>query len=103
MLPQGAVVALAKEPQTVRKTRTALRHFPKCFRAMTVEYGCSVRRACELQRAPRAIGQPRRASEEIRAKCIADSLQFSARSGAGQNLFDARARKLDHIDTSCRG
>ncbi|MEP7298258.1 MAG: hypothetical protein ABI702_18910 [Burkholderiales bacterium] len=41
-------------------------------------------------------------TDEIRRKSAADSLQFSARCGAGRDVFDALVRKLDRIDTSYR-
>ena len=61
-----------------------------------------LQRACEIQLATQAMGRPRLISEEIQRKCTADSLQFSARFGAGQDVFDALVRKLDRIDTSYR-
>ena len=48
------------------------------------------------------MGRPHLISDEIQRKCTADSLQFSARFGAGQDVFDALVRKLDRIDTSYR-
>lgn len=61
-----------------------------------------LQRACEIQLATLSMGQPRLVGEAIQAKCTADSLQFSARFGAGQDVFDALVRKLDRIDTSYR-
>jgi len=61
-----------------------------------------LQRACEIQLATQAMGKPLMVSEAIQAKCTADSLQFSARFGAGQDVFDALVRKLDRIDTSYR-
>ncbi len=61
-----------------------------------------LQRACEIQLATQSMGKPLMVSEAIQAKCTADSLQFSARFGAGQDVFDALVRKLDHIDTSYR-
>jgi len=61
-----------------------------------------LQRACEIQLATQSMGRPRAISEEIQRKCTADSLQFSARFGAGQDVFDALVRKLDRIDTSYR-
>jgi ribulose-5-phosphate 4-epimerase/fuculose-1-phosphate aldolase len=61
-----------------------------------------LQRACEIQLATQSMGRPRLISEEIQRKCTADSLQFNARFGAGQDVFDALVRKLDRIDTSYR-
>ncbi|MES2098747.1 MAG: class II aldolase/adducin family protein [Pseudomonadota bacterium] len=61
-----------------------------------------LQRACEIQLATQSMGKPLMVSEAIQAKCTADSLQFSARFGAGQDVFDALVRKLDRIDTSYR-
>ena len=59
-----------------------------------------LQRACEIQLATQAMGKPLMVSEAIQAKCTADSLQFSARFGAGQDVFDALVRQVDRIDTS---
>ena len=61
-----------------------------------------LQRACEIQLATQAMGKPRMISEEIQRKCTEDSLQFNAKFGAGQDVFDALVRKLDRIDTSYR-
>ena len=61
-----------------------------------------LQRACEIQLATLSMGKPLPVSEEIQRKCTADSLQFNARFGAGQDVFDALVRKLDRIDTSYR-
>ena len=61
-----------------------------------------LQRACEIQLATQAMGRPRLISAEIQRKCTADSLQFDARFGAGQDVFDALVRKLDRIDPSYR-
>ena len=61
-----------------------------------------LQRACEIQFATQSMGKPRLIGEDIQRKCTADSLQFSARFGAGQDVFDALVRKLDRIDTSYR-
>ena len=39
-----------------------------------------------------------RPAEQIQKKCTADSLQFDARFGAGQDVFDALTRRIDRID-----
>ena len=61
-----------------------------------------LQRACEIQLATQSMGRPRPISEETQRKCTADSLQFNARFGAGQDVFDALVRKLDRVDTSYR-
>jgi len=70
---------------------------PRTFAVMWL-----LQRACEIQLATQSMGRPRLISEEIQRKCTADSLQFNARFGAGQDVFDALVRKLDRIDTSYR-
>ena len=58
-----------------------------------------LQRACEIQLATRSMGRARLIDESIQRQCTADSLQFSPRFGAGQDVFDALVRKLDRIDT----
>jgi ribulose-5-phosphate 4-epimerase/fuculose-1-phosphate aldolase len=59
-------------------------------------------RACEIQVASMAMGPVIEIAEDIQAKCTRDSLQFSARFGAGQDVFDALTRVVDEIDPSFR-
>ena len=59
-------------------------------------------RACEIQVASTVMGPVIEVSEEIQKKCTRDSLQFSARFGAGQDVFDALTRTVDEIDPSFR-
>jgi ribulose-5-phosphate 4-epimerase/fuculose-1-phosphate aldolase len=61
-----------------------------------------LQRACEIQLATQSMGRPLAIPEDIQRKCTADSLQFSARFGAGQDVFDALTRRIDRIDTSYR-
>ena len=59
-----------------------------------------LQRACEIQLATQSMGPARPIPEDIQRKCTADSLQFNARFGAGQDVFDALTRQIDRIDTS---
>jgi ribulose-5-phosphate 4-epimerase/fuculose-1-phosphate aldolase len=61
-----------------------------------------LQRACEIQLATLSMGEPRLVSEAIQRKCTADSLQFNAKFGAGQDVFDALTRQIDRIDPSYR-
>ncbi len=71
---------------------------PRAFAVMWL-----LQRACEVQLATLAMGQPRMIPEAIQRKCTADSLQFNPRFGAGQDVFDALTRQIDRIDPSYRG
>jgi len=59
-------------------------------------------RACEIQVASMAMGPVIDIPEDVQQKCTHDSLQFSARFGAGQDVFDALMRVVDAIDPSFR-
>jgi ribulose-5-phosphate 4-epimerase/fuculose-1-phosphate aldolase len=59
-------------------------------------------RACEIQFASTAMGEVIEVPEAIQEKCTRDSLQFSPRFGAGQDMFDALVRRIDRIDPSWR-
>lgn len=61
-----------------------------------------LQRACEIQLATLSMGRPRLLGEDIQRKCTADSLQFNAKFGAGQDVFDALTRQIDRIDPSYR-
>jgi len=61
-----------------------------------------LQRACEIQLATLSMGKPRLVSEAIQRKCTADSLQFNAKFGTGQDVFDALTRQIDRIDPSYR-
>jgi len=61
-----------------------------------------LQRACEIQLATLSMGKPLLVSDEIQRKCTADSLQFNARFGAGQDVFDALTRQIDRVDPSYR-
>ena len=59
-------------------------------------------RACEIQVATLAMGQPREIPLAIRQKCTRDSLNFDPRFGAGRDAFDALVRELEREDPSFR-
>jgi ribulose-5-phosphate 4-epimerase/fuculose-1-phosphate aldolase len=61
-----------------------------------------LQRACEIQLATLSMGRARMISADIQRKCTADSLQFNAKFGAGQDVFDALTRQIDRIDPSYR-
>ena len=61
-----------------------------------------LQRACEIQLATQAMGRPRLVLEDIQRKCTADSLQFNARFGAGQDVFDALTRQIDRVGPNYR-
>jgi ribulose-5-phosphate 4-epimerase/fuculose-1-phosphate aldolase len=57
-------------------------------------------RACEIQLASMSMGPVIEIAEQIQCKCTRDSLQFSARFGAGKDVFDALTRAIDRSDPS---
>jgi ribulose-5-phosphate 4-epimerase/fuculose-1-phosphate aldolase len=61
-----------------------------------------LQRACEIQVATLSMGRPRLVPEAIQRQCTADSLQFSAKFGAGQDVFDALTRQIDRVDPGYR-
>lgn len=70
---------------------------PQCLALMWL-----VQRACEVQLATLAMGPPRAIAQPVLEACVRDSLQFSARYGAGQDSFDALQRLVDRIDPTYR-
>ena len=62
----------------------------------------TLQRACEVQLATQSMGSPRAIPEDIQRRCTADSLQFSARFGAGQDVFDALVRRIERVDPGYR-
>jgi ribulose-5-phosphate 4-epimerase/fuculose-1-phosphate aldolase len=52
-------------------------------------------RACEIQVATFAMGNPLRIPEQVAARCSRDALQFD-----GQYVFDELVRRVNRIDTS---
>lgn len=61
-----------------------------------------VNRACEIQLAAQSMGEIAEIPQPILEKCVADSLNFDPKFGAGQDAFAALTRVVDRIDTSYR-
>ena len=62
----------------------------------------TLQRACDIQVAQAALGPAIAVPESVARKTTADALQFDARFGAGQDVFDALVRRVDRIDDSYR-
>jgi ribulose-5-phosphate 4-epimerase/fuculose-1-phosphate aldolase len=63
----------------------------------------TLQRACEIQLATLAMGQPIAVPEAVAAKCTRDSLQFDRQhGGVGVDLFNALIRQVDRIDPGYR-
>jgi ribulose-5-phosphate 4-epimerase/fuculose-1-phosphate aldolase len=60
----------------------------------------TLQRACEIQVAQAALGPAIPVSEAVARKTTGDALQWDARFGAGQDVFDAMVRRIDRIDPS---
>jgi ribulose-5-phosphate 4-epimerase/fuculose-1-phosphate aldolase len=60
----------------------------------------TLQRACDVQVAQAALGPAIPVPEHVAAKTVADSFQWDARFGAGQDVFDALVRQVDRIDAS---
>lgn len=61
-----------------------------------------VQRACEVQLAAQSMGPVRLIAEPALKKCVADSLNFDPKFGAGEDAFAALQRVVDRIDASYR-
>jgi ribulose-5-phosphate 4-epimerase/fuculose-1-phosphate aldolase len=61
-----------------------------------------VQRACEVQLATQSMGEAVPIPTHVLEKCVADSLQFDPRFGAGQDAFDALQRLVDRVDPGYR-
>ena len=61
-----------------------------------------VQRACEVQLASQSMGRVIEIPVAVREKCVADSLNFNPKFGAGQDAFDALQRLIDRIDPGYR-
>jgi ribulose-5-phosphate 4-epimerase/fuculose-1-phosphate aldolase len=61
-----------------------------------------VQRACEVQLATQSMGEAIAIPTHVLEKCVADSLQFDPRFGAGQDAFDALQRLVDRVDPGYR-
>jgi ribulose-5-phosphate 4-epimerase/fuculose-1-phosphate aldolase len=63
----------------------------------------TLQRACEIQMATLAMGDPIPVPEPVAAKCTRDSLQFDRQQGGvGVDLFNALIRQVDRIDPGYR-
>ena len=62
----------------------------------------TVNRACEIQLATHAMGETLLISQAVLEKCVADSLQFNPKYGAGEDVFAALQRLVDRKDPSYR-
>ena len=62
-----------------------------------------VQRACEVQLATQSMGEALAIPTQVLEQCVADSLQFDPRFGAGQDAFDALRRLVDRVDAGYRG
>ena len=60
----------------------------------------TLQRACEIQTAQAALGSAIPVPDDVVRKTTADALQWDARFGAGQDVFDALVRRVDRIDDS---
>ena len=61
-----------------------------------------VQRACEVQLATQSMGEALAIPTLVLEKCVADSLQFDPRFGAGRDAFDALQRLVDRVDPGYR-
>ena len=61
-----------------------------------------VQRACEVQLASQSMGPVIDLPEAVLNKCVADSLNFDPKFGAGRDAFAALQRIVDKIDPSYR-
>ena len=59
-------------------------------------------RACEVQIATHAIGDPIPIAMPVLEGCVRDSLNFNPQYGGGQDAFDALQRIVDRIDPGYR-
>lgn len=72
-------------------------NLPQAFSLMWL-----VQRACEVQLASLSMGPVIELPEAVLNKCVADSLNFDPKFGAGQDAFAALQRIVDKIDPSYR-
>lgn len=61
-----------------------------------------VNRACEIQMATHSMGRARQIPVTVLEKCVADSLNFNPKFGAGEDAFAALTRIVDRIDPTYR-
>ena len=60
----------------------------------------TLQRACDIQVTQAALGPAIPVTEAVADKTTNDALQFDARFGAGQDVFDALVRQVDRLDSS---
>jgi ribulose-5-phosphate 4-epimerase/fuculose-1-phosphate aldolase len=60
----------------------------------------TLQRACDVQAAQAPLGAAIPVPESVAQQTVADSFQWDARFGAGQDVFDALVRRVDRIDSS---
>ena len=61
-----------------------------------------VNRACEVQLAAQSMGPVMEIPEPVLAKCVADSLNFDPKYGAGEDALAALTRIIERLDPSYR-
>ena len=61
-----------------------------------------VNRACEIQLATQSMGEAIPIAREVLEKCVADSLNFNPKYGAGEDSFAALQRIVDRKDPGYR-
>ncbi len=61
-----------------------------------------VQRGCEVQLASQSMGAVREIPEAVMRKCVADSLNFDPKFGAGRDAFEAYLRMMDRLDPGYR-
>lgn len=61
-----------------------------------------VNRACEVQLAAMSMGPVRELPVPVLEKCVADSLNFDPRHGAGEDAFAAMTRLVEKLDPGFR-
>jgi len=61
-----------------------------------------INRACEIQVMAQSMGRVRQIPEPVLVKCVADSLNFDPKYGAGADAFAALSRVIDRIDPTYR-
>ncbi len=62
----------------------------------------TLQRACDVQVAQAALGPAIAVPETLARKTTQDALQFDAKFGSGQDVFDALVRQVDKLDASYR-
>lgn len=61
-----------------------------------------INRACEVQLASQSMGAVKEIPEPVLNKCVADSLNFDPKYGAGEDALAALTRIIDRLDPSYR-